>query len=264
MLRVAFLTAAGAIALATAANAADMYRAPGSAGSFKDAYAPADSWTGFYLGVNGGYGWSASSDRFAYPPYDNGRTIVPAFGGIDPKGGFGGGQIGYNWQGVLQNPRLVLGLEADIQSADISAGGADADAPPTTWKSSVDWFGTVRGRLGYAFDGVLIYATGGFAYGDVKNSAAMPATHTRPNEIVFQSGGAATGYAAGGGVEYKIAPAWSLKGEYQYIDLGEHVPAWAGTPINHEIAGIKIGDDAFHSVRVGLNYHLGGTGAPLK
>jgi outer membrane immunogenic protein len=252
-----------AVIAAGQANAADMY-VPAPAGSLKDGpYLPADSWTGLYLGVNGGYGWGASSDLFSYPAANNGRIAIPAFGGIDPKGWFGGGQIGHNWQGVLQNPHLVLGLEADIQASDISASATDFDTPASTWKSSAGWFGTVRGRLGYAFGGTLLYATGGLAYGHVSNSYTLPATHIHGVET-FQFDGIATGYAAGGGTEFKIAPAWSVKSEYQYINLGEHDPTWAGHSVKQAFAGIKVDDNAFHTVRLGLNYHIGSDAEPLK
>ena len=261
MKKVLITAAAVALMAAGQANAADIYRAPEAGGSYKDAYVPADSWTGFYVGVNGGYAWSASGDLYAYPANAGGRGGNPAFGGINPEGGFGSGQIGYNWQGALGSPHLVLGLEADIQGADISASGNDAYTPPNTWKSSVDWFGTVRGRLGYAFNGTLIYATGGFAYGNVDNSLYLPATHTR-NAATYQFDGIATGYTVGGGVEYKIAPAWSVKGEYQYIDLGENDPG--GIPIKQVFPGINAGDNALHTVRLGLNYRILPGYEPLK
>ena len=224
------LTLTSALVLAAAsANAADIYR-PDAGGGYKDgpAYIPVNTWTGFYIGANGGYGWNANhhSDDL-----------------LDPAGGFGGGQIGYNWQGGFGfGPHLVLGIEADIQGADISdsVGG---------FKSQVNWFGTVRGRIGYAFDRTLIYGTGGFAYGEVENSIPVlgKATETQ------------TGYTVGGGIEYKINPAWSVKGEYQFINLDASSLTGAG-PL-----GLNGTDSSeFHTVRLGVNYHLGGGYEPLK
>src|SRR5712672_186759 len=105
------LTLTSALALAAfSANAADMYRGEPTGGYKDGPVYVANTWTGFYAGVNGGYGWNANS--FA---------TVPGFlGDLNPSGGFGGGQIGYNWQGVLGHPALVLGIEADLQGADIS------------------------------------------------------------------------------------------------------------------------------------------------
>ncbi len=100
------------------ASAADMYR--GEMGGYKDgpAYAPVATWTGFYAGVNGGYAFDARKEH----------------GGLQDEGGFGGGQIGYNWQGIL-HPHIVFGIEADIQGSGIDNKGvvtAPFDVPPTT------------------------------------------------------------------------------------------------------------------------------------
>src|SRR5271165_847298 len=155
-------TLTSVMALASA-NAADVY-VPAAGGGYKDTYVPVASWTGFYAGVNGGGAWSEFSNQLACPFVTGCNT---GFGGLSPSGGFGGGQIGYNWQGVW-HPHLVLGVEADFQGAGIDDSKTVSG---TTFKSSLDYFGTVRGRIGYAFDRALVYATGGFAYGDVKNSA---------------------------------------------------------------------------------------------
>jgi outer membrane immunogenic protein len=115
------------------------------------------TWAGFYGGVNFGYGWSPNSDQLALGG-DN-----PT--GLSPEGGFGGGQIGYNWQ----VGHLVFGAEADLQGSDISDRIQDFNFGDT-FHSSLDWFGTIRGRLGYGFDRALVYATAGFAFGGVRNS----------------------------------------------------------------------------------------------
>jgi outer membrane immunogenic protein len=230
------------VAALTSANAADIY-IPGP-GGYKDGPL-VQSWAGFYVGVNGGYGWSDHSDKFAAPS-------LP-FGGLDPKGGFGGGQIGYNWQGVW-HPQLVLGVEADIQGSGIKD---EATAHGVTFKSNLDWFGTVRGRLGYAFGSSLLYATGGFAFGGIDNEIS-----STPPPVTSKNSRTANGYTVGGGLEYKFTPAWSAKVEYQFIDLGRNDPALNG----HDscVGTIKCEDDAFHTVRAGINYHFGSGYVPLK
>ncbi len=240
------LTLTSALALASA-NAADIYQAP-AGGGYKDSYVPVASWTGFYVGVNGGYGWSESSDQLAW-------TEAPAFYGLDPKGGFGGGQIGYNWQGFY-HPNFVFGVEADFQGGDLSASGTDGIF---NYSSNLDWFGTVRARLGYALDRTLIYATGGFAYGGVTNdvSNGVAATHYRFDDT-------ATGYVVGGGVEYKLTPAWSLKAEYQYINLGKNDPVNPAGAKFSNLPTTTLDDDAYHTIRLGLNYHLLPGYEPLK
>jgi outer membrane immunogenic protein len=205
------LTLASAAVLS--ANAADPYR--GGAGG--PVYAAVDMWTGFYGGVNAGGGSSANS------------------GDLSPAGGFGGGQIGYNWQGALGlGSQWVLGIEADLQGSGIedSAFGA---------RSSLNWFGTVRGRIGYAFGPTLVYGTGGFAFGEVENTAGpFSVTETQ------------TGYVVGAGVEYKFNPSWSIKGEYQFISLGASDLSGAG-PL-----GFTGGDRSeVNTFRVGVNYHFG-------
>jgi outer membrane immunogenic protein len=236
MYRVGLLafTLTSVVALASA-NAADMYPAPAGPGGYKDAPYVA-SWTGFYVGLNGGYGWNAKhSDDL-----------------VDPTGGFGGGQIGYNWQGMW-HPNLVLGIEADFQGAGISDSVTGSSLlGPATLKSELEWFGTVRGRLGYAFGSALLYGTGGFAYGSVKNSLSTVIGNISQSETQ-------TGWVAGGGVEYKIAPAWSAKAEYQFLSLDASDPNGAG-PL-----GVGSGDRTeVHTFRVGVNYFFGRGYAPLK
>ncbi len=241
MLKRVILTAASVIALTAAANAADMYVPGAATGGYKDA--PVATWTGFYVGVNGGYAWSDTSNQLAYSP--------DLFGGLAPEGGFGGGQIGYN----VQRDRIVFGIEADIQGGSISASGTDVLG--VDYKSELDYFGTVRGRLGYAFDRALVYATGGLAYGEVKNGAGT--TTTTP----FTIDKTAVGYVLGGGVEYKIGGAWSVKGEYQYINLGKNDPTFLGIGFSN-FPGATVNEDAYHTVRVGLNYHIAPSYEPLK
>jgi len=240
--------AALAFAAVGQANAADMYRP--SEGGYKDGPAYAGvNWAGFYAGVNGGYGWSPFSDQLKNTDFD-----APAIG-VSPGGGFGGGQIGYNWQG-MRLPHLVLGVEADIQGSRINDTFKDNYAK---YSSNLDWFGTVRGRVGYSFDRALVYATGGFAYGSVDNEITVFPTipHT------YRKSGLDTGYVLGGGLEYMVAPAWSIKAEYQYLNLGKSDPVYLGFPWSG-FSGTKVEDDAFHTVRAGINYHVGGTYEPLK
>ena len=199
------LTFTSVVALASA-NAADIYRAPD--GGYKDGPVyVAVNWSGWYAGANAGYAWSA-----------NDIEVNPALGKLSPSGGFGGGQIGYNWQGIL-HPHLVLGIEADFEGAGISDSKSYADLPYSeSAKTEIDWFGTVRGRIGYAFDRTLVYGTAGFAYGEVKDSYAVTTVSSSSSASRTQT---QTGWVVGGGVEHKLTPAWSVKAEYQYINLGK-------------------------------------------
>jgi outer membrane immunogenic protein len=217
-------------AAAFPANAADM-----NGGGYKGGpvYAMVDNWSGFYAGANAGYGWSANSDL------------------LSPSGGFGGGQIGYNWQGVFGlGPQWVLGVEADIQGAGISDSAAFSDG--SSIENSLNWFGTVRGRVGYAMGPALFYFTGGFAFGEVESTGR---TGNMGKGVGFGSPfdvtETQTGYVLGAGVEYKLNPAWSVKGEYQFISLDAGSPTGAG-PLG------GTGDRSeVNTLRIGVNYHFG-------
>lgn len=187
---------------------------------------PAFNWTGFYVGANIGYGWM---DAF------NKGGVLGA-GLADPHGGIvGGGQIGYNYQ---FSPMFVAGLETDFQGTGIGGGFVARRTP---------WLGTVRARLGVTpFSApVMLYATGGFAYGRLNIGPF-------PTGVTF--GKVATGWTVGGGAEYAFSPNWSVKAEYLYTDIGANFPtgpfATGATEKAHD-----------HLLRVGLNYRFG-WGAP--
>jgi outer membrane immunogenic protein len=236
--------AAGALIVAAQANAADT--GPFGGGSYRDgppAYG-APIWTGYYLGVNGGGAWANNHQLV-----DSVNFTPPS--GVLPSGGFGGGQIGYNWQGFL-----LLGFEADIQGGYVGAKSSPTDIFGGVYgfRSNLDYFGTVRGRVGYTLDRALVYFTGGFAYGDLRKWS---------DDFGSQSnGGMATGYVLGGGLEYRFSPAWSIKTEYQYLNLGKNDPCASGTCFS-DYAGVQKEDD-YHTARIGLNYHIGGENGPLK
>jgi len=178
---------------------------------------PVFTWTGFYVGVNAGYGWTESFDV----TLPNGAVVRAD---SEDDGGFvGGAQIGYNYQ----IGSFVLGLEGDIQYADL--GGATYVVPGVGIVSydNSDWFGTVRARAGVAFDRALIYATGGFAFADDR-----------------------TGWTVGGGIEYAVTNNLSLKVEGLYVNLEDDDFNFAG--INY-----RGGESEFGVVRAGLNYRFG-------
>jgi outer membrane immunogenic protein len=250
--------ATGALIFAVQANAADLNR-----GGFKDspvAYA-VPMWNGCYAGVNGGYAWRETSNQFAYEPLI--QDYNPPYSGIGAEGGFGGGQIGCSWQGILGTPALVVGIEGDIQGSGISGSGTDYYGE--NYKTSLDWFGTIRGRIGYAASNTLVYFTGGFAFGGLKQ-------HGEDNgyepTAVYETSATVTGYVLGGGIEYKFSPSWSLKGEYQYLNFGKHDASLvSGDPSAYPTAsadGFKVSEDAFHTVRIGLNYWVHSAYEPLK
>ncbi len=201
----------GAVALAAlgwsvSAHAADMNygaRAPYTVNQPLNSY----SWAGPYLGVNLGYAWGS---------VHNNPT--------KPSGFEGGVQAGYNWQ----SGPVVFGVEGDLQ-----ATGANETFAP--WKFSNPWFGTVRGRVGYAFSNIMFFGTGGLAFGELRGETfGLSETHTR------------AGWTVGAGTEFGLTQNWSAKIEYLYVDLANS---------NFVITGASNGY-RFGVLRAGVNYRF--------
>ena len=162
------------------------------------------SWQGLYIGLQAGYGWG-NTDQF-----DDGGP-GPSF---KWDGGVVGGTLGYNWQAGA----LVLGLEGDLSWSGIKGSitnppGWGCGVSPTC-HNEVKWFGTARGRVGYAMDRALIFATAGVAWG------RLYADFTACAPVQFCIEETRSGWTAGGGLEWAFAPNWSAKVEYLYVDLG--------------------------------------------
>ena len=200
---------------------------------------PATNWSGFYVGAMGGYASSTSSDDVVV----GGVNLTP-----DMKGGFAGGTVGYNWQ----TGQFVFGLEADAAWADISS---DVTAFGVSWGSKIEALGTVRGRVGMAFDTVLLYATGGYAWADNKFSLGIPALGISVSDSQFHHG-----WTVGAGVEWMFAPKWSVKAEYLYLNFGSvdaagRVDAIATPGLYNQ--GISTSFDVTaHLARAGVNFRF--------
>lgn len=221
MFRKFLLATVASIALANVASAADM---PARMATKAVPYVALYNWTGFYVGANIGYGWGRVSD-------DAGATS-------NMNGVIGGGQIGYNWQ--MNN--LVLGLETDFQgSGQKNSGTGFIGATPVTVTDRIRYFGTVRGRLGYAFDRTLLYVTGGYAYTNVSVDLTTPSGTASSNTTK-------SGATVGAGLEYAFAGPWSAKAEYLYVDTGTQAVTLLGVTENVRIKN--------HIARVGVNYRF--------
>lgn len=164
------------------------------------------SWAGPYLGANVGYAWGDVTNS-----------------GASPSGVAGGIQAGYNWQ----SGPLVFGVEGDLQAS----GAVDTFAG---WKFSNPWFGTARGRVGYALNNILLYATGGLAFGSLKSETG-----------VLSESHASIGWTLGLGAEVALNQNWSAKAEYLYVDLANR----------NYLTGLPHGYE-FGMLRVGVNYHF--------
>ena len=217
------LATVGVIALGfTTAQAADLARRPMPAKA--PAYVePPFSWTGFYIGINGGGAWGRSD-------FSNGVSDTGAF---DVTGGLVGGTIGYNWQ----MGSAVFGLEGDLDWARIDGSTTCFGGIPCSMRN--DWLGTFRGRLGYAMGRFMPYITGGLAVGNVKTAITGFADHDETK----------AGWTAGAGIEANVTGPLSLKVEYLFVDLGN-----ADNPATPAFGS----DSKFHThiIRAGLNYHF--------
>ena len=215
--------ALGALAAAQCAAAADLSVAPLYTKAPPAEVTQAYNWTGFYLGANGGGGWGRS--------WWNG-TATP----VDLSGAQVGGTAGYNWQ----FGNTVLGLEGDMDWSNLKGTGTTGCAAGCTAENN--WLSTVRGRVGYAFGGILPYVTGGLAVGDINASTPGFAGASSTN----------AGWTVGGGLEVALPGNWSAKAEYLHVDLGRfNCGANCGVAPTDNVS---MHDDV---VRAGLNYHFG-------
>ncbi len=248
------------------ASAADM---PAKAPVYKaPMMAPAYNWSGWYAGVNAGFGWQ-TNDAVAFSPA-NAATVVYFTGGAVPGsvstgnsgGGLFGGQIGYNWQWT---PNWVAGIEADLDWAGLKGSGAVNTAAggfsafTTTAERKLTAFGSLRARFGYAFDSTLLYATGGLAFADttLNTSVNTPVTGCGPAGVCATASSSQwrVGWTAGGGVEWAFMQAWRLKAEYLYYDLGSRSQNQFD-PLDIPPAPVFTSSAKFSGsiVRAGLNY----------
>ena len=242
---------------------------------------PVYDWSGFYIGANIGYSWGRSGDTSSQSN-GAGTVLFTSAGSSNLNGVVGGEQVGYNWQ--KQN--WVWGLEADIQGTGergsrgftcpagvctpptVTLGPGlrgvinPGDAVPVSLDQKIAWFGTVRGRAGVLVSPkVLLYATGGLAYGEVRSSETIGGLPGGSNSDTR------VGYTVGAGIEGAIGGNWTAKLEYLYVDLGRTSGSFATTipALGGGIIGAsgtltssynsRITDNV---LRVGVNYKFAG------
>ena len=223
------IVGATTLALVSTASAADLPARTYTKAPPIIAPAPTN-WSGFYLGGFGGYGWAEklSADVFG----------AGTFTSSNMDGGFGGGTIGYNWQ--FPGSQFVGGLEVDAAGSGLKSSQTIL---ALTGTDKLEAFGTVTGRLGVAFDTVLLYAKGGYAWGSNKFTVDTPFFSYSQSKVH-------SGWTVGGGLEWMFAPQWSAKVEYQYLDLGKENYLSAALPPGVDVKA------SFHTVKAGVNYHF--------
>lgn len=266
-------------AVLTTAHAADL---PARVYSKAPPMAPIANWTGFYAGLNIGYGFKDPTVSFV--PGDPLFTLNTPAGGIpstsyNVKGVTGGGQIGYNWQ---LSPNWLWGLETDFNGTDIKGAGTSVfalggAASSIVASQNVEWFGTVRARLGWLpTSTLLVYGTGGFAYASVRENVVLNSapgsganafgfgwncTGTGANCFAGSSTKIATGYTVGGGLEYAAWQNITVKVEYLYVNLGSQATV-RGVATNFVGAAnpssfiANYSNLDFNVVRIGANWRF--------
>jgi outer membrane immunogenic protein len=243
-----------ASAFSVSASAADLKplyaKAPIIAGPMWD-------WSGFYIGGNVGYGVSRSPTENYFinpsvpPSVQLGNSTPTSAAGV-----IGGGQIGYN---VMSSSGFLFGLETDFQGADqrtrnvTDISGFYGPGAFMAVDSRIDWFGTVRGRIGLAANpATMIYLTGGFAYGrvEVANSSNIGAGFAVGAASIADT---KTGYTVGGGIETRLWSNWTARMEYLYVDLGSLALSNPNNNGQTHSSSVTFHDNI---VRIGLNYKL--------
>jgi outer membrane immunogenic protein len=257
-----FLAGLGATSTLAADLAARSYsKAPPALLAPTSAY----NWSGFYAGLNAGAVFSQSSfDLTASPFFAAAAPFLSADGTtrFNRTGFTGGAQAGYNWQ----SGAFVYGVEADINYTDVKSSGSvtRASLPFLAAGSTISessrssWLITLRPRVGVTSGNALFYLTGGLAIADYSFSQGA----VIPNCLCGVTGTvskAKVGWTVGGGIEYAVTPAWSVKGEYLYVDLGSESFAdnlgAAGFPLASFTHDVRLTENI---VRFGANYRWGG------
>jgi outer membrane immunogenic protein len=203
--------------------------------------APMLNWSGCYIGAQGGYAWGDSKSVDLID-----ENFVHATGELDPEGPFGGVHGGCS---VQLESSIVLGVEADINLSGID-GEADVVTsdegirPDFFHSSELEWFGSLHGRLGYALDTLLLYVTGGLAFGDYSLDLLHGSDPSHNSELL-------TGWTIGGGLEYAFAENWSTRVEYRFTDYGTLHDTFDDFPREDVSADLTT-----HDVRVGVSFHF--------
>jgi outer membrane immunogenic protein len=217
--------AAALVLVCNSAVAADLadYTTPYALPPVREAF----SWTGFYLGVSGGFGFNEDDPSYSYGNVpSNVIPLLPTSAKLDADGGLIGGTLGYN----KQFGEVVLGVEGDFSGTDFGEtavhnvpGDASIGFPPLKFRTAyqMDWLSTVRGRAGVAFDRWLLYGTAGLAFAKVSLDSSVTVGKPPLGQLTGSEDTTKSGWTAGGGGAVAITPHISLKAEALYYDLGD-------------------------------------------
>jgi len=221
MRRIALALSVLTLAFTGTAGAADL---PAKAPAMVPVVAPATIWSGFYIGLNGGFGWGNSRHT---------DTVTGiSTGNFDTSGGLFGGTVGFNWQ----SGQFVFGLEGDLDWANLS--GSSNTNCPAGCSTKLTWLATIRPRVGLAWDRFMLYVTGGLSWANI--NAGQPG---------FMTNNSRAGWVVGVGGEAMMAPNWSVKAEWLYTGFNDSTYTVA--------VPVTVRATNFNIFRVGINYHFG-------
>jgi outer membrane immunogenic protein len=200
------------------------------------------NWTGCYLGAQAGYGWGRDSDHETVTATGV-TSIFSPLNSASLSGGKLGGYLGCNWQ--MPGSAFVFGVEGDGEWAnDKGSTNFHTPAPPDYYNAKIRWDGSLRGRVGYAFNNVLLYATGGVAFANINEQDVVgggaPSTSNSSTR---------TGWTLGAGLDFAFAPRWIARVEYRYADYGTysyHPVVFGGFTENHKVTD--------NTIRFGIAY----------
>ena len=219
-----------ALAISGPAFAADLPAAPPPRAAYVPAPPPVFSWTGFYIGINGGYGFGQSKWT---------STPLGTIGGFSTNGPLAGATLGGNYQWG----QFVAGIEGDFDWQNLRGSQTNGPCAAVSCATASNWISTIRGRAGFAMDRALLYVTGGGAFANVKPSTG----------ILPYGGGNQPGWTAGGGVEFAMTDNWTAKFEYLYA----HFQSATCNVVNCGVAAPAGASLRESMVRVGVNYKFG-------
>jgi outer membrane immunogenic protein len=249
---------------------------------------PIFSWTGFYVGANAGYSWGDWRPSSNFPIFDGATTFFPPNSGFidgwdctsfgpfcsaraNVRGALGGAQVGYN----RQFDKWVLGIEGDMQATaqkreengtiiytGVGTSTCDSTVGSNPCRITVSnhwelpWLATLRGRIGFASDRWLLYATGGLAVGEARFGFTFTENQGANVALTVSDSVVKAGWTLGAGVEAALGNNWSVKAEYLYIDLGSHTisaanPTGFGPLVVNQSFNIRD-----NIVRAGINYRF--------
>ncbi|MBB5051088.1 outer membrane immunogenic protein [Afipia massiliensis] len=204
------------------------------------------NWTGFYVGAHVGGGWGNKDWEFYRTSV--GPLVPPTFTSHNVNGALAGGQFGYNYQVGA----WVFGIEGEGSWADLK-GDSACPNPAANCSTKVEWMASIAGRLGYAWDNVLLYVKGGGAWAGERHDisfAALPAGNETTGDVTR------SGYTIGAGLEYGFTPNWTAKLEYMYSDFGNRSVDFTRIATGAFVESARV-DQQIHTLKLGVNYRFG-------